>query len=490
MDQARDVLDLRHMVVSKVPKIVGPTTSINGVFLGPFWYYFNFPAFVFGTGNPAFLVYWNIFWYQLTGLIIWLYFNKKNQVLGVITSVLFLLMPIGFNVTRYVWNANPMPMFTALYLLLTYEIIFNPSRNKKILLGIFSGLFLQVEAAFAIIFLPFSLFILLKQKNGLRNIKYFLFGFLPTLFPQIVFELRHKFVMSKIFINEFSGSSNMLGNKLNFSAKMIDRLVNFRAQLSGTLYLNHNLIILLFVSALIFFVYQNKTNSKKNNKYVNKFFLLSVLFLVMSIVFYLLFPNKLKHWYLFGLATPFVFIFSSFFTQLLKMKNKFLNFLLMILFLVNTFYLVKQHNQIFLNKSFRESDNPSNFANRLNNIDIIYQDAKGQGFKVYSYLPSVYDLPQQYTFWWYATQKYHYQPEELAYLPNQPEYIKDNHLFWKKKKISNGSLTYLIIEHDKNKPQRETDWLNNFNHLCLEETFRLSYQTSIQKRNVCEIGVN
>jgi len=77
MDQARDVLDIRHMVVSKVPKIVGPTTSINGVFLGPFWYYFNFPAFIFGTGNPAFLVYWNIFWYQLTGLIIWLYFNKK-----------------------------------------------------------------------------------------------------------------------------------------------------------------------------------------------------------------------------------------------------------------------------------------------------------------------------------------------------------------------------------------------------------------------------
>jgi len=112
--------------------------------------------------------------------------------------------------------------------------------------------------------------------------------------------------------------------------------------------------------------------------------------------------------------------------------------------------------------------------------------ADGKGFRVYNYLPSVYDLPQQYTFWWYATKKYNYQPEELAYLPGQPEYIKDNHLFWQKREKSNNSLTYLIIEHDQKTPQREKDWLNNFNHLCVKESYNLSYQTTIQKRESCE----
>ncbi len=64
-DQARDMLDLRQLVVGLNPVLVGPTTSINGVFLGPSYYYFNVIPFFIGQGDPAFLVYWNIFLYTL-----------------------------------------------------------------------------------------------------------------------------------------------------------------------------------------------------------------------------------------------------------------------------------------------------------------------------------------------------------------------------------------------------------------------------------------
>jgi hypothetical protein len=64
-DQGRDMVDMRHMVVTHTPRLVGPTTSINGVLLGPFWYYFNLTPFIIGGGNPAFVVYWQILWYQL-----------------------------------------------------------------------------------------------------------------------------------------------------------------------------------------------------------------------------------------------------------------------------------------------------------------------------------------------------------------------------------------------------------------------------------------
>jgi len=58
----------------------------------------------------------------------------------------------------------------------------------------------------------------------------------------------------------------------------------------------------------------------------------------------------------------------------------------------------------------------------------VYQQADGQGFNLYSYIPSVYDYPNQHVFWWYGTKKYGYQPADVSYLPNQPEYIKDNAL--------------------------------------------------------------
>src|SRR3989338_11444121 len=71
MDQGRDMVDIRQMVVSLTPKLVGPTTSINGVLLGPFWYYFLLPPFLISGGNPQAIMNWQIIWYQLSALLLW-----------------------------------------------------------------------------------------------------------------------------------------------------------------------------------------------------------------------------------------------------------------------------------------------------------------------------------------------------------------------------------------------------------------------------------
>src|SRR5689334_7908646 len=77
MDQARDMIDIREIVVGKNLRMIGPTTSINGVYLGPFYYYFNTIPYILGNGNPSFLVYWNILFYLLAGLTLFL-FNFKQ----------------------------------------------------------------------------------------------------------------------------------------------------------------------------------------------------------------------------------------------------------------------------------------------------------------------------------------------------------------------------------------------------------------------------
>ena len=51
-DQARDMLDLRVIAGFYDFQLSGPTTSITGLNLGPYYYYFNLPVVWIGQGNP------------------------------------------------------------------------------------------------------------------------------------------------------------------------------------------------------------------------------------------------------------------------------------------------------------------------------------------------------------------------------------------------------------------------------------------------------
>jgi hypothetical protein len=186
-DQGRDMVDIRHMVVTLSPRLVGPTTSINGVLLGPFWYYFNLIPFVLGGGNPAVIVYWQILWYQLSVVFLWVVLKRKSVSLAGIVSTILLLMPTGFNTARYFWNANSMPFFTIFYFTFFIMALQNKSRLNLLLLGLVAGLAMQVEAAFGILFFPFAILFLLFNKTNLKKSLNVVIGFVFTLIPQVLF---------------------------------------------------------------------------------------------------------------------------------------------------------------------------------------------------------------------------------------------------------------------------------------------------------------
>src|SRR5260370_9955451 len=52
MDNARDMVDVREMVVLKKPRLVGPTSAIEGVYDGPLWYYLLAVPFILSGGDP------------------------------------------------------------------------------------------------------------------------------------------------------------------------------------------------------------------------------------------------------------------------------------------------------------------------------------------------------------------------------------------------------------------------------------------------------
>ena len=71
---------------------------------------------------------------------------------------------------------------------------------------------------------------------------------------------------------------------------------------------------------------------------------------------------------------------------------------------------------------------------------------------MYTYLPSIYDYPYQYLFWWYGLKEYDFLPIDYAYAPDKPEYISNKESFSATednlKKRENSNLVFLIKEPD------------------------------------------
>src|SRR5260221_3339446 len=118
-DQARDMLDIRVIGNFIDFKVSGPTTSITGLNLGSYYYFLNLPAYWIGFGNPQYLIYWDIILFLLSGIVIYWFFYKKNQLLGFYISSIYLMSPQLFSITRYFWNAH-----AVVYLIVAYFLAF------------------------------------------------------------------------------------------------------------------------------------------------------------------------------------------------------------------------------------------------------------------------------------------------------------------------------------------------------------------------------
>jgi len=484
MDQGRDMTDIRQMIVTYTPRLVGPTTSINGVLLGPFWYYFNLPPFLLFGGNPAAIVYWQIIWFQLSCLLLYFFIKKNSPTLGFFVSSLLLLSPVGFNTARYFWNANSMPIFTIIFFATILWSNNTKFKYSKLIVGIITGLAMQIEAAFGILFIPFYLVYLLLTKQKIKNIFQAIIGFVITVIPQALFELRHGFIMTKVFISEFTGKGEMLGDKIRFSEKLAQRSEHLIDIVRHTNHLPENIVFIFTALAFVVVIYLFL--SKKIPKASKGLSVITILFIIFTVLFYLAFPQKLKIWYTLGFSVPVIFIDALFLEFLVRSKNKIVKALPILFIIATVAFSLKAQNDYFKIMYKLSANNPSNMQNEIAAVDWVYKEAAGQGFALYSYLPSIYDFPYQHAFWWYGTQTYGYQPSDIAYLPNQPEYIQKGNLAWTKRKMfGDNQLTFLIIEKDGELPVRAQAWLGHFSNLCQVKQNTFSWGTEVREMQKC-----
>lgn len=480
-DQGRDLVDLRQMLVTHTPRLVGPTTSINGVLLGPFYYYFIFLPFLIFGGSPQAIVFWQIAWFQIAVIALWLVIRKKDQAKADITGIFLLLLPTGFYTARYFWNANAMPIFTILFVAALFFCLEQRSKGSSFLLGLVTGLSMQIEAAFGVLFFPFAFLQLLLKRFSFKKILYYLGGFIVTLLPQAVFEFRHGFPMTRTLVAEFSGKASILGGNMSFTERLPERKLLFVNTLRDISHIPYELLsIVLLILAIYYFV--SLADKKHKRDLVSE---VSVSMFLFACLFYLLFPMQVKSWYVLGLSSVAAVFFSSIISSVYK-RHFFGKILVFCLILFTFFHTLKAHSE-YLGKNFlKPSDNPSNLTNEIKAVDWVYKEASGRGFRVYSYLPAIYDYPFQHVFWWYGTKTYGYQPEDIAYLPGQPEYISKSAKAWTKTRpTENGIPVFLIIQEDTEHSQRYQEWMGNFSKYCQEKEGKIIDSLRVVKLSSC-----
>lgn len=448
-DQGRDAKVIWDLWHSGKFFLIGPTTGLNGIFLGPFYYYLIAPFYLIGGGNPAipslflsFLVTLSLFVLYKAGELI------ADKWLG------FIALIIGTFSNYFIfsgrWLSNPTPIYLSSILIFYLMLRIIKSNNVKnywwYLIYLLVGISLHFEAASAFFYLPVLVIFTIWNYKKL-SIKKFIISslfLLVTFLPQIIFNFRHGNILFNNFVNEFS-----TGSALQRITKLMvyDRLILYWGVFYSKIFpINEyfakvfSLISLLGIIGLMFF---------KNNRNVLFLFLV---FLVIPLICFTIYRGNygfLYDYYFTGYYLIFTLLFAFGLWRIFKIK--YLGLLVGLVF----FLLFLKENFSLSYARFRLGvfDGPNIFiSNQLASISWIYQDAGDEKFNVDVYVPPVIPHSFDYLFRWVGSKM------------DQDNLDKENRL----------KLLYTVYELDPPHPERLKAWMDKqdgIGNVIYEENF-------------------
>ncbi len=320
-DQGRDAIIVRNLLVKADPILIGPTTSVGKIQLGPFYYYFMAPwllLFNFNPIGPAIGV-------ALVGIItipLLFYLTKKMFGLypAVFATILFTFSDVVIRNTRFSWNPNIMPFFIILLIWSLYEVYVYRKYKFLVLSWVSYSIALQLHYM-ALLLGPFIVLIwgyvfykefrLNKDKHQINNfIKYWFIGlllFLTSISPLILFDFRHNFINFYGFIEFFAKGHHNQNTFWQTIMSIEGRFYQIFGELLGFFSLDiasyylRSAISILIVIPFLFALYKNKTN---------KAFHLLFSGVIISLIGLMFYSETLFEHYL-GFFYPFTFIVAG-----------------------------------------------------------------------------------------------------------------------------------------------------------------------------------
>ncbi len=357
---------VKDIVVNHHPRLIGQLTSAPGIFIGPFFYYLLVPFFLLFKMDPIGATIPVTIIGVLTTLSYYLVFSKLfNKTAGLVAAFLQAILLTWISFDRRVVPSTPANLWVIWYF---YTIIKIARGNFLVfpILGILIGLIWHIHIALlpTILAIPFAL-IMAKKLPKPKELIWFLISLFITSLPLIVFEIKHKFIQTQAFFENFTtnhgGQSGI--PKLFYILDMMVKNVNNLFISPYTLPETLKPIFILVLLLLTFFLLKKNILTKK------EIIPLSAL-LVGVTAFFTLSSTLVSEYYLYDVEIIFVSLISLTFSLLIKNRlgKIIVIFILGSIFIKNTYH--------FLNDYIYKKD----YQERKGVVEFITADAKKRGF--------------------------------------------------------------------------------------------------------------
>lgn len=443
----RDMLAVKGIVFDHHPTLIGPYTSLGGVFQGPFYYYLlAIPTAITG-GDP-----WGplalMLIISITTAVVAFYFLKKHFgfVPALIGFFLFAVCPEAIAAATYTWNPHPMWLLIVCYIFIIFEIHLKKTKLHLVLWPLI-GLMFHFEAALGffilIITATYCCFALRKKVFS----KYFFIGIFLlflTFVPQILFELRHQFLMTHSVIAMFAGKDHGLRVKgedvstLQMLQNHIDALYNNYLTSFPKFPYFPSLPLVGLIGTAAAWYYTRKSKQLQNYTIYFKFYFA---FLGLFLLSTSLYQYPIRYWFLTGFQS--FYLIATALTLSLLWKYKFGKLFILCLSLLVLTHVSQRLYTLYLDPP--DLGGTAKIKGKVDAIDSIYRDANGKEFGLLVFTPPVLTDAYDYLIWWRA--KVNHRPippkEKLQtfYLLMEPDGANPgSHIGWMETVIKTGAI--------------------------------------------------
>lgn len=398
-DQGRDAKVIWDFLHNGRVFLIGPTTGIEGIFRGPWYYWLISPFYFLGQGNPVWPAVFLALTTVLASFVAYIIGFKVHSRIAGITAAMLSLLSFHFMLSAR-WLSNPTPMYLiSMCLILSLLWIQEGKKWAWVLTGSMLGAAMQFGSAAEVFYFPSVALFALLNKERLPNIKIGLWS-LAVIFisflPQIVFDLRHEGILKgEIF--------KFLTKEGSFTASFGDIIKNRLMFYEGVFFsklfvISKNLRTLATVSLLgLFILFVRRFISNKK--------LQPILILLFAPMIGMLFfqgnNGNVYDYYFTGYYFIFVLIAAVVLAEFAKSRlGKAFLLIFLTAFLIDNFYITKSYIT-----SGADGPNTIMFRNQLQAVDWVYSMSSGREFNVDAYVPPVITHAYDYLFLWQGNKR-------------------------------------------------------------------------------------
>ncbi len=440
IDQGRDMLAVKSIVFDHHLTLIGPYTSLQGVFQGPLWYYLlAIPTFL-TDGDPWGSVVLMLL-ISLAVFVIVFFWLKKDfgNTTALLTAFLFAVSPEAVAAATYSWNPHPMWLLIPISALSFYQVVKKKFRFHLVLWPGLSLMF-HFEAALAIfLFLAYLLVGAIFYRDSLKN-KFFLFGIgvAGLLFlPLVIFDVRHDFLMSRSALKILTGSNQGLivkGESLHYINLVQNHVVTFIENFRSSFSDGRSVVLfakLLSVVIVFFLLFGKKYKLFTSNEYTFGLLLARILIAVYLLSF--LYPFPIRYWFLTGFQSYYLLLFGLVLGALWRSKRW--RVFILVTIVIFMLPVLKRLQLLYITPP--NDGGVAKIKGKIDAIDFVYNRAQSRSFGLLVFTPPVNTDAYDYLIWWNGKNKYGYVPH----------------------KDKKGEF-YLLIEPDPGQPWTYQGWLD------------------------------